>query len=150
MIRLSRAGKRVAQITRGAVVAHVRRGDYAATAAAKSTFGELSTNYYLEALEALGASVADTVFFTDDVTHVMREFGVSRTSVIGRADLASPLETVVAMGLAPSIVIPNSTFSWWASEMVRPKGRVVAPQRWFLDRSEESSPVRSEWIRVAN
>ncbi|OIQ87464.1 glycosyl transferase family 11 [mine drainage metagenome] len=150
MVRLSRAGSRVANIARGAVVAHVRRGDYAVTTAAKSMFGELSTRYYREALEALGASLTETVFFTDDVAHVMRDFGVPRTSVIGSADLASPLETVAVMGLAGSIVIPNSTFSWWASELVRRCGRVVAPQRWFLDRPEEFSPARSDWIRVAN
>ncbi|MFP7761488.1 alpha-1,2-fucosyltransferase [Marisediminicola sp. LYQ85] len=134
----------------GRPVAHVRRGDYVSLESARRTFGLLGPAYYEEAFSLLGHPMKDAVFFTDDAEYVREEFGVRRDQIIGRSDVKSDLQTLALMAHAGDLVIPNSTFSWWAAEQLASRGRVVAPARWFLDRDETQWPTRRGWLRVEN
>lgn len=129
------------------VVAHVRRGDYVRLDSARRTFGYLGRDYYERSFERLGVSRDEVIFFSDEPDAVVREFSIPRGAVVGPDDVKSVLDTLILMGRARSIVIPNSTFSWWASETVK---EVVAPSTWFFDRGSELWPTRSRWQLVDN
>ena len=131
-------------------VVHIRRGDYVTLASARKTFGTLSSEYYHEALDRLGHQASDAVFFSDDPEFVRREFGVSPELVIGPSAVKSDLQTLMLMSLGQDIVIPNSTFSWWAAELMGKRGQVVAPKIWFYDRDESQWPQRQHWLRHDN
>jgi len=128
-------------------VLHVRRGDYTSSPAAQRTFGTLSRRYYDAACSALGIRVEDCVIFTDDPAAVEHEFGVPRSDIVGPEDIESPLDTLVAMSHASALVIPNSTFSWWAAELAS-GAPVVAPSTWFFDRP--GNLRRPGWVAVPN
>jgi len=147
---LSKRATELATRVAGSVVAHVRRGDYVTMQSSREAFGELSGRYYRDAFDYLGVAVGDAIFFTDDVEYVSDQFGARLEMILGADDLHSPLETVRVMGSAKDIVIPNSTFSWWAAELVAPQGRVVAPSHWFLDRPADQWPSRGYWHLVEN
>lgn len=128
-------------------VLHVRRGDYTSSPAAQRTFGMLSRRYYEAACRELGISIEDCVVYTDEPASVEREFDVPRSNIVGPEDIESPLETLVAMSQASALVIPNSTFSWWAAELAGGVP-VVAPTTWFFDRP--GNLRRTGWIPVPN
>lgn len=131
----------------GRPVLHVRRGDYTTSPAAQRTFGTLSLRYYDAACSELGIRIDDCVVYTDDPAAVGHEFGVPRSSIIGPEDIESPLDTLVAMSQASALVIPNSTFSWWAAELAYGVP-VAAPSTWFFDRP--GSLRRNDWVAVSN
>lgn len=138
-------GKRVAD----SVAVHVRRGDYVSLASSISAFGQTTADYYRAGLEALEAGPDDAVFFTDDPEWVVGAFGVQRSQVVTEADIVSPLQTMLTMALAPKLVMPNSTFSWWAGELVmRRGGQVAGPRKWFFDRADSDSLVNDDWVHL--
>jgi hypothetical protein len=55
-----------------------------------------------------------------------------------------------AMRRCRHFVIANSTFSWWAAWLGEREGSVVvAPRRWFEDRTRNSSDiVPPRWVRL--
>ncbi|TCU83449.1 glycosyl transferase family 11 [Curtobacterium sp. PhB42] len=128
-------------------VLHVRRGDYTTSPAAQRTFGTLSRRYYDDACRALGIPIDESIIFTDDPAAVEREFDVPRSNIIGPEDIESPLDTLVAMSRASALVIPNSTFSWWAAELAS-HVPVAAPSTWFFDRP--GNLRRTGWVSVPN
>ena len=134
----------VARAVRGRPVIHVRRGDYAVNPAAIQAFGAIHPDYYLTALEAAGVRLADTVFFTDDPAYVIDTFGVDPNQVRGpRA--GTDLHELLLMSLGSTLVIPNSTFSWWAAEIAGAAATTFAPERWFADGRNSRTLARSSW-----
>ncbi len=70
-----------------------------------------------EAASRLVAILSEALFFTDDPDAVQQEFRVGRSQIVGPDDIHSPLDTLLTMARAEALVIPNSTFSWWAAEL---------------------------------
>lgn len=137
----------IATSAEGRPVLHVRRGDYTTSPAAQRTFGTLSRLYYEAACSRLGIRIDDCVIYTDDPATVQREFDVPRSDIVGPEDIESPLDTLVAMSRASALVIPNSTFSWWAAELASGVP-VAAPSTWFFDRP--GNLRRADWVAVPN
>jgi len=146
--RLAPLAERVSgRLPDGQLVAHVRRGDYATSPSARASFGYLDLDYYHRAAAHLGRELRDAIVFTDDVEAVQKEFGVPRERVIGPEDIRSPLDTLLTMSTASQLIIPNSTFSWWAAELAGDIP-VVAPKTWFFDRPSDLK--RARWNTVSN
>ena len=134
----------------GRIGVHVRRGDYVTAPGALRAFGTISERYYLDSLDSLGASVQDAIFFSDDPDYVVRTFGVKREHVVGPSDTDTDLESMLVMSLSRGLIIPNSTFSWWAAEAMGPDALVVSPTRWFVDERIDQKVGRSYWRHVDN
>jgi hypothetical protein len=128
-------------------VIHVRRGDYVTNPSARRRFGFASANYYRNGLEVLGHAFQDCIVFTDDPAAVLGEFPVSPEQVIEPQSL-SDLDTIRTMALSSALVIPNSTFSWWAAECAGKDATVVVPETWFLDQDDRASLARDAWVKV--
>ncbi|WP_078713204.1 alpha-1,2-fucosyltransferase [Agreia bicolorata] len=140
----------LAKQIRGRVVVHVRRGDYASAPGAISAFGSIRPDFYLEATERLGVSIRDTVMFTDDPDYVIQTFALPSSQIIGPSDAATDLETLVLMSMGNGMVLPNSTFSWWAAELMNRPERTIAPEFWFVDHRKGQTLARDTWGRVPN
>lgn len=133
----------------GRTVAHIRRGDYVSNPAAAARFGAIAPRFYLDAFDSLNTSVDDVVFFTNDEEYVVETFGVQESQVVTHIDGYSDLDLMVLMSVGSNLVIPNSTFSWWAAEMMGDQGRVVVPDEWFRDEPGRTL-ARSIWLRLPN
>ena len=134
----------------GRPVIHVRRGDYVIAPAAIKHFGSIRPEYYFEAFDRLGLDFRDAIAFTDDPAYVTETFGVKRENVIGPSDTPTDLDGLLAMSLADSLVIPNSTFSWWAAEIAGSERPVIVPENWFVDERRGYTLARDAWRRVPN
>lgn len=133
---------------RGRPVAHVRRGDYVSSPAARASFGELPPDYYFEAFQILGVNASECTYFTDDADYVATAFGVSRERIVTREETITDLASMLLMSTGSSIVIPNSSFSWWAAALMDRPERVVAPSTWFLDKPAAEGPLDERWLTV--
>jgi hypothetical protein len=120
----------------GAIAVHVRRGDYAHSASPRELLGPLDDAYYRRAIAALGGTQA--VVLTDDPAWCRAEFdpGVPFTCIEHPDTAAGTIDDLLTMGHARGVAIANSTFSWWGAWIATQRGaRVVAPARWFNNRT---------------
>ncbi|RKS80305.1 glycosyl transferase family 11 [Motilibacter peucedani] len=115
----------------GAVVVHVRRGDYLAAA---GYHGLAGAQYYREAVGLLrrcGFS-GPLLLLSDDLPLALEEL-----SDLGElVPLAQPgmdaVDELLLMRAAPALVTANSSFSWWGGWSGQRPGRpVVSPRPWF-------------------
>lgn len=116
------------------IVIHVRRGDYL-HAQARRVHGVLGYDYYRQAIEALETTKAcRRVIVVSDTDledkMIWREKLQRETDFVSGQSIWSDLELLAQ---APSLVIANSTFSWWGGFLGSPDRRVVAPEPWFAD-----------------
>lgn len=147
-VSLSQRAKQLSERIRGAPVVHVRRGDYVLSESARARFGLLGRDYYVRALDQVGRRLEDCYVFTDSPDRVSCEFGLDRDRIIGPDSQISPLETMLVMGSGSALVIPNSTFSWWAARASGGETPIVAPRVWFRDSPESNPFIVPGWTIV--
>jgi hypothetical protein len=136
---------------RGAVMMHVRRGDYLTDAAQQV----LGLDYYQRGLTYLRANADDdnlTVFvFTDDP-----EWAEANARFLGfKTVIAAHHRTreerdLQMMALCHHHVIANSTYSWWASYLRQNPGLCVAPRDWQTQANDPAidNILPPHWIRL--
>lgn len=129
------------------IAIHVRRGDYV-----KSTIhGILTLEYYEKAVAAardrLGDSTAPLFVFSDDLAWCR-----AQAVFAGATFVQEPVDfaALYLMSRFQTIIIANSTFSWWAAYMGPRAKTVIAPDQWFgppgpQDYQDIYLPA---WIRV--
>jgi hypothetical protein len=134
------------------IALHIRLGDYQDMA---SLYGNLSANYYSTALEILrqdGLSYGlPIVLVSDDrdgARQIVGEF--MSQSDFELAPLAtSPMEDLAILSKAKYLIAPNSTFSWWASQIGNTQ-RIFLPKPFLLDAKKNKklnlSTANSEFL----
>jgi hypothetical protein len=137
------------------IVIHVRRGDYLQSE--NDYIGALSLNYYLKALRLITRENESSIrgrpiwVFSDQPSLVREEFrGVKefeRAEFIEAPDASDPAESLILMSSASSIVISNSTFSWWSAALSQ-DAEIVAPNKWFKKSDDPDSLIPSSWLRA--
>jgi hypothetical protein len=118
----------------GTAAVHVRRGDYVRSRLLGGFLASLDLDYYRRALDALGAE--RVLVFSDDIPWCRAHFQVGRPLAFAEPppNGDSSIDQLLCLGLAPRLVIANSTFSWWGGWLAAQRsGRVIGPARWFLD-----------------
>lgn len=139
--------------TRPAVTLHLRRGDY--TAATHSDAIMATVAYARRALRLLRESGnTDPIRVFSDSPDLI----ASELSNLGEdfelADstrLHSGLSTLRAMSLGSSMIMSNSSFSWWAAWLmdsgVAPR-TVIAPRPWNETGTARADMLRPHWITL--
>ena len=135
---------------------HVRRGDYVKEKHTSEFHGNLSLDYYQQAIERIRASAhAKFYVFSDDPDWCRANFpdfrivdhnkpGDGKTSGLEHEDLW-------LMSLCRHAIIANSAFSWWGAWLGdEQKGRmVIAPKQWFQNPDQNSTDIIPErWIKI--
>ena len=106
-------------------VLHVRRGDFISL---KDTFGVLSPEFYVTNLD----KSLPVYICTDDEQLVPDvELATGAIHVFGPNDL-DPVQTLKLMAEATSVVMSNSTLSWWGGFLcMRNGGRAFLPNPFY-------------------
>lgn len=125
---------------------HVRRGDYVAKTKASQTHYVLPKSYYLSAIAKLRGRQpqAKVFFFSDDPAWVKKHLRskIYNSEVIDHNADNDHHNDMQLLSLCNSIVIANSSFSWWAAWLNRNEHKtIVAPERWFAKNSLNSSSI---------
>jgi hypothetical protein len=135
------------------VALHVRRADYVSDPIASAALGPLEADYYRSAISLVEAGIPRPHFFvfSDDPdwakTHLRFDRPVTFVTHNGPGRGAFDMRL---MSLCRHQIVANSTFSWWSAWLnPNPAKLVVAPARWYRDRSRDSSDlVPAAWTRV--
>ena len=132
----------------GAVAVHIRRGDDIAHPQTHAVHGVLPVEYYDEAMQLVARQVDGARFlaFSDEPEWVKAELGSSLPLEVAAA--ARAYDDLAAMADCRHHIIANSSFSWWGGWLgERADSVVVAPRRWFADRSSTQRRRPDRWIR---
>ena len=133
---------------------HVRRGDYVGN----SDIGTLSVSYYEAAirdLRARGANWDAIWIFSDDKELTQLEFknfdgGGKQLHFVDPPKESHSFESMLLMSKCQSIVIANSTFSWWAATLGDPSKTIACPSKWFAQMADPEDLYPESWIRVSS
>jgi hypothetical protein len=132
-------------------VLHVRRGDY--SKAINCSMGQLSSEYFVAALEKLEYDFTspdrEIWVFSDSIPQVKKEFGDKgkKFRYIVSPEKSTAAENLKLMGSGASLVISNSTFSYW-SGLMEHVPVVIAPKKWFRDQEDPLDLVPPNWHQV--
>lgn len=136
------------KINQGNYIAlHVRRGDYLKLT---DTFGILDKNYYLNAIELLKSKETKSkiIVFSDNVSIAKRMFKGYDFIFVNPPKFSNPAESMFLMKECKSIVIANSSFSWWAAKLGNPHKKVVAPATWFKNLENPKDLIPDNWTKL--
>jgi hypothetical protein len=137
------------------VVIHIRRGDYLLE---KNSFiGALSAQFFISALELIKNETesdgdprpiwvfSDQPSLVRDELAAFMEFDLAE--FIEAPTYSDPAESLILMSYASSLIISNSTFSWWAAALSQ-GSTIVAPTKWFRGSPDPEGLIPSNWLRV--
>lgn len=133
------------------IVIHIRRGDYLNL---KDTYGILSEEYYLCALEKFNSATGVTSpiwIFSDapnEIEETMPKLMLLDPKVISSPNGVSDAETLILMSYASRIVIANSTFSWWAARINGAHKQIITPEKWFRDLPDPELLIPEHWLKL--
>lgn len=129
---------------------HVRRGNYTFL----PLMGLAQDDYYRQAIRLLDSCDAKRplVFFSDSpalISDLAQGYG-ARARVMATPSHVRPIDVMQVMSDAASLVIGNSTFSWWAAFLKdRPDRLVVAPRPWLDDPTfNDRDLLLGNWVTV--
>jgi hypothetical protein len=131
---------------------HVRRGDYVGNL----DIGTLAVSYYETALKELarrGVTWDAIWVFSDDALLAQSEFSklgdlAEQVHFINPPRESHSFESLMLMSKCSSLVIANSTFSWWAATLGNPDKVTVCPSKWFVKMDDPQDLYPRSWIRV--
>lgn len=118
---------------------HFRRGDYI------SLNWLLPLQYYEKAIEYYDESDHVFVLFSDDKEWCKTYY--PKFFVCEIEDGYDDYIEMFIMSKMDSIIISNSTFSWWAAYIGNPK-TVICPYPWFRNASYNPAIYEKEWIQL--
>ena len=131
---------------------HVRLGDYLTNPGTQRIHGLLPESYYREAIGTVKDVEPDVRFFlfSDDPAEAIDRLPLlgSNTTVVDINDASRNFEDLRLMTLAKHHILANSSFSWWGAWLRKKEdGMVIAPARWFTDRSRDTSDLLPpDWV----
>lgn len=118
---------------------HIRRGDYI-----KPNFikyhGILTSEYYSIAAKMFQDHKA--IICTDDWGSVQKEMSFSKAKY---SPFTDELEDLYLLSQCDSLIICNSSFSWWGAFLGKNKQKVIAPKKWFVE-NKEHDIYEKDWI----
>jgi len=134
----------------GALAVHVRRGDFSG----KKGPGALGLEYYREAIElSLAKSDNKTIVVFSDAIDEVEELFLGALPqhhfvFVDPPSDSSAIESLHLLSRFQSIVISNSTFSWWAAVTGDSKKSVVAPESWSRSEPQAITLNLESWTLV--
>lgn len=147
-----------AQITRETLVVNVRRGDYYEVPEFYARFGLDIRNHIADAVELArqaGRPADDVLVVSDDVDWCHRELTPVLGDIRTLEGRFSPFDDLAALSAATTMVLANSTFSYWGSHLasafdhehlaIAPSHHEIAPDGSLIAPMFDPSWPRTEY-----
>ena len=128
------------------IAVHMRRGDYIKL---RDEFGVLDVEYYIGLTKNLIEREVRPIWIFTDSPQIVREeiLGtiLQNAKIIEPPVGSSPNESMLLISKCNTIVMSNSTFSWWASYISAEGTLIYAPHKWFRGRSDPANLIPPNW-----
>jgi hypothetical protein len=124
---------------------HMRRGDYLGL---MEEFGILDISYYVSIVERNNLQSRPIWIFTDSPEMVAQEIIgtiLEESCIINPPKESSVNESLLLMSMCETLLISNSTFSWWAAYLNKPTSSIHAPSKWFKGRPDPERLIPDTW-----
>ena len=123
---------------------HIRRGDYLST-----TYAVSSVEYYRDAINIIKKNVNDPCYylFSDDPEWVKDNISplVEKSILVDWNRYENSWKDMMLMSNCSHHIIANSSFSWWSAWLGSNSNKlVIAPRKWFLDITIDTSDLYLE------
>ena len=137
--------KKLSKFKNHKVGVHIRRGDYLSDEI-KNFLPPVSKEYLFTAMELFNDTKKDFLLFTDDKKHVEEEIGLSHFEHLNNN---SEIEDLYSLTQCNSIIMSNSSFSWWGSYLGLKKDKIIAPKVWHGKAAPGNPDIyNSNWLLV--
>ena len=128
---------------------HFRIGDYVIDSDA---YGVLPNSYYSEALNEINLFSKTKILFSDSPVEASKRLlnDLKAPHEVAPAS-CSAAETLYLMSACQSLIIANSSLSWWGAKIGNLRGttkEVIAPEPWFRLLTTEIDLVEDKWRTV--
>lgn len=132
---------------------HIRHGDYVYDEKTNKYHGVCNLDYYLKAVASVAKKVKKPYFFmfSDDIKWVKQNLHLEFPCVYvdhntGKKDY----EDLRLMSACKHHIIANSSFSWWGAWLNQnPDKIVIAPKKWFRDKSIDTKDlIPQSWVKI--
>ncbi len=134
------------------VIIHVRRGDYSQLS---RTLGLLNADYYDRAISALLShrlNSREIWVLSDDFSIVRQEFSelIWNFRYLEETVDWKPLELIGLMSSSSTLVMANSTLSWWGAFFSDSATQVIAPEKWFKSIAAPQDLYSNSWVMLGS
>jgi hypothetical protein len=134
------------------IAIHVRRGDYESSKIVQNIHGLCSLAYYKNATNFIMNKTLSPKFyiFSDDIEWCKSNFNwLPNAHYITNKDSPAYYDMYL-MSICKSIIIANSTFSWWGAWLnINPNKIVIAPSLWFKNTTADELKIYPmDWISI--
>ena len=137
--------------TNNTVSIHFRRSDYVSTKQKRGNHGTCPISYYLAAMKKIEKEVTKPKYFifSDDIQWVKKNFKFKKNyHIVNSNNGPESYNDMRLMSLCDHNIIANSSFSWWGAWLNSNTNKiVVAPKKWFLNKSDLFIVPKS-WIKI--
>ena len=114
------------------IAVHIRRGDYLGNNFHKV----ISLDYYYNACKSISSQTKSlhVYIFSDDINWCKRNFTFPN-SIVEYVSMKSEIDEFYMMSTFNTIIIGNSSFSWWAAYLNNSNNskQIYYPSHWFVD-----------------
>lgn len=118
---------------------HIRRGDYLGIDNARDICGTEYFNKCFYKYKGFNINV-----FTESPDYVRSEFPTESFKIV---ENNTELQDLTLISNHDIVVCSNSSFSWWASLLGKPKKEIIVPNRWWVN-DEFIEIYRPEFIKI--
>ena len=135
-----------------AVAIHVRGGDYINTSVYKIFGSVCRETYYQNAMTYMEGIVSDPIYyvFTNDKKYATKVLMGKKCVYVCNNEGTDSWKDLALMSRFKNIIIPNSTFSWWAAYLGE-DGKCVLRPPVFMNGNKSSSDIYpNDWIEISN
>lgn len=131
---------------------HIRRGDYVADKSTNAFHGAASLDYYVQGVKYLKNKVTSPRYFvfSDDISWAKDNLKLPDATFIDWNVGGNDYIDMQLMSMCQHNIVANSSFSWWGAWLnANPRKIVIAPKRWFADKSMNTKDLLpSSWIKL--
>jgi hypothetical protein len=130
------------------IAVHIRRGDYLNL---ENEFGILDVSFYAGIVKRnfCGETLSRPIWiFTDSPDLIQTEIistTLEKSTLIRPPHDSPPNESLLLMSRCSTIIMSNSTFSWWAAYLSDFNTQVFAPSKWFKGRKDPERLIPKRW-----
>ena len=146
--------KSIRNETTNYIAIHVRLSDYLENKKTRNFHGLTKPEYYLQGVEYLfdTTSFRNVKLITDSPQKVNNIIDLLKGNKIKVEIVSNNFESdFISLSLGNSIVMSNSSFSWWAAYIADKmrNTKIIAPEPWFSDYSAQpSNLIPNNWYKI--
>ena len=141
-----KVNKKMSKIVKKKVGVHIRLGDYL-DKNYDGVFHIINYSSYLQKAMSLFDDSCEFLIFSDDQSLLGKKINLKKFINLKNEN---EVEDLYALSQCDSIIMSNSSFSWWGNWLGKSKEIIVSPDQWFGPKGPKDYDDRfnEDWIKI--